>query len=349
MAAQASDCPTNVYRVGDNLALLRTLPAECVDLVYTDPPYNTGRTFGVDFDDRFESMAAFTVFLEQRLVECHRVLLPTGTLVLHVEPRISHHMRCACDRVFGEGNFVNEIVWQTGGNSKCTKSLQRFHDTLIVYAKRKPKQRFFPLYRPYDAAYKKASNVNVCVDHQKEYITTAIHNSQPDVNPRPNLRYEWQGHHKQWYVCREKMQALHDDHRLAYNTRGVPRVKRFLDEMSGLPTRDVWVDIPNTQGAEKLAYATQKPTALLQRVLRLYTAEGALCVDPFAGSGTLGRAALALGRRYVLLDSNPRGKTVFEESLRLTPAGDATGGFAGLKRRRRSSSSSATGSSSILQ
>lgn len=314
----------NVYCVGDNVPLMRDLCADqSIDLVYTDPPYNTGRNFG-DFDDRFDSMATYRSFLHDRIAQCHRVLKETGTCVIHVEPRVSHHVRIVCDEIFGEHNFVNEIVWQTGGNSKCTKSLQRFHDVLLVYAKRKTKQKFFPLYRPYDTAYKKKSNVKKCSHHQKEYITTAIHNSQPNVNPRLNLRYNWNGHHKQWYITKEKMQALHDDKRLVYNKKGIPRIKRFLDEMPGLPTRDVWTDVSNTQIGEKLQYATQKPVTLIKRILTLYTANNDLCLDPFAGSGTLGRACLAMGRRYILLDRNPQGKDVFDASITQSLVASAT-------------------------
>jgi hypothetical protein len=220
-----------------------------------------------------------------------------------------------CDAVFGAANFRNEISWQTGGNAKNTRKLNRYHDTIIVYANG-PRQVFHPLYFPYGDEYMKKSNVKECPTHHKKYVTTALHNSQPDVNPRPNLRYEWNGHAKQWYVTADKMRALHDDARLEYSALGVPRIKRFLDEMEGVPLRDVWTDITNVQGGEKLAYATQKPVKLLERIVRLYTDEGAVCMDIFAGSGTLGRAALACGRRYVLYDQNPDGKAVFDESIR---------------------------------
>ena len=135
-------------------------------------------------------------------------------------------------------------MWKTGGNAKNKKKLNRWHDTIIVYSK-SSKQTFNPQYAPYGDEYRKKNNVKICEHHGKEYVTTAIHNSQPEVNPRMNLRYEWNGHQKQWYVTRDKMQNLHDDHRLVYNKKGVPRIKRFLEEMDGVPLRDLWMDISN--------------------------------------------------------------------------------------------------------
>jgi adenine-specific DNA-methyltransferase len=219
-----------------------------------------------------------------------------------------------CDDIFGDKNFKNEIVWQTGGNAKNKYQLNRFHDTIIVYSK-STKQFFNPMYFKYDEEYKKKSNVKICEIKKKEYVTTAIHNSQPDVNPRPNLRYEWKGHLKQWYVSREKMEELDKDNRLEYNKSNVPRIKRYLDEMEGIPLRDVWTDINNIQSGEKLEYATQKPIKLLERILLLYSDENAICLDIFAGSGTLGRACILQKRNYLLFDINDNGKKIFNESI----------------------------------
>ena len=228
-------------------------------------------------------------------------------------------MRFSLDRVFGAKNFKNEICWKSGGNAKNKKQLGRWHDTIVVYSKTN-KGKFNPIYLPYDEEYKKKSSVKVeevQLDSgetiEKEYVTTAIHNSQPDINPRKNLRYEWKGHHKQWYVSKEKMQTLHDQNRLQYSLKsGTPRIKRYLDEMSGVPVRDLWIDINQIQGPEKLDYATQKPVKLLQRIVKLYSDEGDLVLDPFAGSGTTGRACIKESRNYLLIDISPKAKIVFE-------------------------------------
>lgn len=303
----------NTYKVGDNLDLLKEIETCSVDMIYFDPPYNTGRNF-FNFNDKFKTKQDYIEFIRLRLVEVHRVLKKTGSVIIHIEPRISHYFRVLCDDIFGDNNFTNEIVWKTGGNAKNKKKLNRWHDTIIVYSK-SSKQTFNPQYAPYGDEYRKKNNVKICEHHGKEYVTTAIHNSQPEVNPRMNLRYEWNGHEKQWYVTRDKMQNLHDDHRLVYNKKGVPRIKRFLEEMDGVPLRDLWIDISNVQRGEKLKYATQKPVKLLERIVRLYSNEGDVCMDIFAGSGTLGRACINEKRKYLLMDINEDGKALFEKSI----------------------------------
>ena len=303
----------NTYKVGDNLDLLKEIETCSVDMIYFDPPYNTGRNF-FNFNDKFKTKQDYIEFIRLRLVEVHRVLKKTGSVIIHIEPRISHYFRVLCDDIFGDNNFTNEIVWKTGGNAKNKKKLNRWHDTIIVYTKSST-QTFNPQYAPYGDEYRKKNNVKICEHHGKEYVTTAIHNSQPEVNPRMNLRYEWNGHEKQWYVTRDKMQNLHDDHRLVYNKKGVPRIKRFLEEMDGVPLRDLWIDISNVQRGEKLKYATQKPVKLLERIVRLYSNEGDVCMDIFAGSGTLGRACINEKRKYLLMDINADGKALFEKSI----------------------------------
>lgn len=307
-----SSMDSNIYIVGNNAEVVKQFENESINMIYFDPPYNTGRDFH-HFSDR-DDPDLFKSSMKTIVQECHRVLSKKGNIIVHIEPRVSHWFRAILDEVFGEGMFRNEIIWKTGGNAKNKYQLGRQHDVLLVYSKSK-KSVFNSLYKEYDDAYKKKSNVKLCSIHKKEYVTTALHNSQPDVNPRPNLRYEWNGHEKQWYVTKEKMQHLHENNRLEYNAKGIPRVKRFLDEMEGVPVTDLWIDISNTQGNEKLDYATQKPIKLLERVLRLYSNEGDIVMDPFAGSGTLGRASLNLNRKYILIDINPHGKEVFQQSL----------------------------------
>ena len=303
----------NNYYIGDNIALLNKLNDETVDLIYFDPPYNTGRHF-YDFDDKFENKDEYIQFIKLRIRECYRVLKNTGTIVIHIEPKISHYFRLMCDEIFGDNNFRNEIVWQTGGNAKNKYKLNRFHDTIIVYSKTN-NQIFNPIYFNYDEEYKKKSNVKFCNIHKKEYVTTAIYNAQPDVNPRMNLRYVWNGFDKQWYVTKDKMEKLHDENRLEYNKDGLPRIKRFLDEMEGIPLRDIWCDINNVQTGEKINYATQKPVKLVERIVQLYTNENDICLDIFAGSGTLGRACINKNRQYILFDINNKGKELFLESI----------------------------------
>lgn len=300
----------NEYIVGDSRETLRSLPDSFAQLIYFDPPYNTGRNFD-DFNDKYESNKDFIdVLIKPVLLECHRILKLSGVIVIHIEPTISHYIRFAMDDVFGSNNFLNEIVWKSGGNKKSSKKMARFHDVIPVYTKTK-KYIYNPLYLPYNDEYRNKNTIKICDQRGLEYTTSAAHCSQSNVVPRPNLRYEWNGHYKQWYVTKNEMQNRHDDNRLEYNKKGVPRFKKYLNEMEGIPIRDLWTDIPQIQNGEKIDYATQKPVRLLERIVTMFSNENDMVIDPFAGSGTTGRACINLNRQYLLIDKNPKGKELF--------------------------------------
>ena len=111
------------------------------------------------------------------------------------------------------------------------------------------------------------------------------------------------------------MQKLHDEERLEYNKKGLPRIKRYVDELDGIPLTDLWTDINQIQGPEKVDYSTQKPIKLLDRIINLYSNENDLVVDIFAGSGTTGLSAIKNNRNFFLCDINPHGKKIFEERI----------------------------------
>ena len=309
----------NEYKIGDSRELLKKVDSKSVDLVYIDPPYCTGRDF-YHFDDRFKSSADYRELLMRPiLTECHRILSNVGNIVVHVEPKVSHHIRILLDDIFGEKRFKNEIVWVSGGNHKSKKQLQRNHDTIIVYQK-STTSIYNPEHKEYDAeTIKKAK---LCPHHKKIYNTSALVNRQPNVVSRPNLRYEWNSNDLQWHISKERMQMLHDDNRLEYSPiTGIPRVKKFLDEMDGIPVKDVWTDIKQIQGVEKLDYATQKPVALLNRIVEMFSNKDSTILDPCAGSGSIGRSAIDTNRNYILFDINDKAKKLFEESIKITPKG----------------------------
>lgn len=311
----------NEYTLGDSRELLKKVDSGTVDLIYIDPPYCTGRDF-YHFDDRFKSSSDYREFLMRPLLEeCHRVLSDRGNIVVHVEPKISHHIRIVLDDIFGEKRFKNEVVWVSGGNHKSKYHLQRNHDTIIIYQK-SSESIYNPEHKSYDdETVKKAK---ICPIRKKKYNTSALVNRQPNVVSRPNLRYEWNGNYLQWHISKERMQSLHDDNRLEYSSNtGIPRVKKYLDELDGVPVKDVWSDIKQIQGVEKLDYATQKPVALLNRILKMFSNQNSIVLDPCAGSGTVGRSAILTGRNYILFDLNPDGKALFEKSIQnLVPVQD---------------------------
>ena len=303
----------NQYVIGESAELLSQIDSGSVDLIYGDPPYNTGRDF-FHFSDRFTSIEDYRDKLMLPILrECKRVLKPTGNIVIHIEPRISHHIRFMLDEVFGSSKYVNEVAWVSGGNHHSTKQMQRNHDTLLIY-KNGTTSFYQPEYLPY--RQEDIDKAKICSVRKEPYTTSALVNRQADVIQRPNLRYEWNGNYEQWWVSKEKMQQLHDDSRLEYSANtGIPRVKKYYSEMRGIPIKDVWSDIKQIQAPEKLDYATQKPVKLLERVVNMFSPEGGVVLDPFAGSGTTGRACIKTNRDFILLDINDDGKKLFESSI----------------------------------
>ena len=303
----------NEYRIGDSRELLKQVDSESVDLIYIDPPYCTGRDF-YHFDDRFKSSSDYReLLIRPLLTECYRILSDVGNIVIHVEPKVSHHIRIVLDDIFGENRFKNEIVWVSGGNHKSKKQLQRHHDSIIVYQKGK-ESIYNPEHKEYDPeTIKKAKT---CSYRNKKYQTSALVNRQPNVVSRPNLRYTWKGNNLQWHISKERMIMLDEDNRLEYSSKtGIPRVKKYFDEMDGIPVKDVWTDIKQIQGIEKLDYATQKPISLLNRIVSMFSNEGSTVLDPCAGSGTVGRSSMLNGRNYILFDLNEDGRALFNKSL----------------------------------
>jgi DNA modification methylase len=296
------------FIVGNCVDVLKTISNK-FDFIYMDPPYNTGRDW-FNFDDRFQSPKDYIEnLIEPMLLSCKEVMNQNSTIAIHIEPKCSHWIKICAEQIFGE--LTNEIVWVTGGNKNSSKKLQRNHDTILIYTQGKSK--FNPQFVPYSEDLVKRAKI--CRLTNKKYTTSALINRQPNIVPRPNLRYEWNGHSAQWWVSKEKMQKLHDEGKLEYSKSGIPRIKKYLSDMKGIQIKDTWNDIPILQGKEKLSYATQKPVALLERLIKLYTDEGDFVLDPCAGSGTTGRACLNLNRNFTLIDINKQASDVFYRSI----------------------------------
>ncbi|MCK6445666.1 MAG: site-specific DNA-methyltransferase [Planctomycetes bacterium] len=260
---------------GDNALILPTLPAESFDLVYIDPPFNTGReqkrtqlrtaidaqgdrlgfkglryrtrrigtrSFADSFDD-------YLGFLEPRLLEARRLLKPHGSLFVHLDYREVHYVKVLLDELFGRASFMNEIVWAYDYGARTTKRWPCKHDTLLWYAK-DPRRYTFRF---------------------------------ADVDRIPYLAPKLVGPEK---AARGKT-----------------------------PTDTWWHTIVSPTGKEKTGYPTQKPLGILERIVRVHSNPGDLLLDFFAGSGTLGEAAVRHGRRAVLIDDNPQALRVMERRL----------------------------------
>jgi DNA modification methylase len=252
-------------------------------------------------------MLAYLSMMAPRLVALHRAVKPTGSLYLHCDSAASHYLKVLLDAVFGAENFRNEIVWQRAtGKALMTRRLPTNHDIILCYQKtdqaRWNLDAAFSPYVPDDLDSKTASKYCHQDPDGRRYTLGDLTN--PNRN-RPNLTYEFLGFTKVWRWTKERMQAAHDAGLVLQPSPGaVPRLKRYLDEQRGRPFGDVWTDIPpiNSQAAERLGYPTQKPLALLERIIEISSNEGDLVLDPFCGCGTAIHAAQQLGRRWIGID-----------------------------------------------
>ena len=251
--------------LGDNLPILRGMAAERVDLIYLDPPFNTGATRrqtrirrtadangdrtgftgrryvtvkvgSVAFADAFDDYLAF---LEPRLREAHRLLAPHGTLYLHLDPREAHYAKVLLDAIFGRACFLNEVIWAYDYGGRAKDRWPAKHDTILVYVK-EPGRHIFDL----DAV-----------------------------------------------------------ERIPYMAPGLVGPEKAARGKS--PTDCWWQTIVPTGGRERTGYPTQKPVKILERIVAASSRPGGLVLDAFAGSGTTGAACLGSGRRFLLIDENP--------------------------------------------
>jgi len=265
----------NAIIAGDNLPVLQSLPEGVIDLIYIDPPFNTGRvqsrqslqtsrsTTGTrigfkghsyetikgvltSYDDDFED---YWGFLEPRLVEAWRVLAPTGTLYLHLDYREVHYAKVMLDALFGRESFLNEIIWAYDYGARSKSKWPAKHDNILVYVK-----------NPRDYTF------NATAVDREPYMAPGL-------------------------VTPEKA------------------------ALGKLPTDVWWHTIVSPMGKEKTGYATQKPEGILRRIVQASSHEGDWVLDFFAGSGTTGAVARQLGRRFILVDQNPEALAVMQRRL----------------------------------
>jgi site-specific DNA-methyltransferase (adenine-specific) len=252
-------------------------------------------------------MMAYLAMMAARLIELHRVLKRSGSLFLHCDPTASHYLKIVLDSIFGALNFRNEIIWQRStGKSLTSRKLANNHDILLYYQSGDSAYFFgdalFTKYNESDLPEKTKQKYSHRDERGRRYQLDNLIN--PNAN-RPNLTYEFLGVNRVWRWTKERMQKAYEDGLVVQSRPGrVPRLKRYLDEQRGLPLGDVWTDIPplNSQAQERLGYPTQKPLALLERIIATASREGDLILDPFCGCGTTVHAAQKLGRRWIGID-----------------------------------------------
>ncbi|MCY4625849.1 MAG: DNA methyltransferase [Chloroflexi bacterium] len=254
-----------------------------------------------DFVGR-NDMMAYLVMMAPRLVELKRVLKPTGSIYLHCDPTASHYLKLLMDAVFGKDRFRSEITWRrTNAKGLATRRYANNADRLLYYTKGDQFTWNSP-FRPHETEYVEKFYRHVEAETGRRYQLADLVN--PNRN-RPNLTYEFLGVTRVWRWTKERMQAAYDEGLIIQSRpNSVPRLKRYLDEMQGTPVDTIWEDIPPIQAnsPERLGYPTQKPIALLERIIAASSNEGDVILDPFCGCGTAVAAAQKLNRQWVGID-----------------------------------------------
>ena len=271
------------------------------------------------------NMAAYILYMAPRLMEMRRILKQTGSIYLHCDPHANAYLRILMDAIFGEDNFRNEIVWERiKGAGKTSQYAPRTYgassDAIFFYGK--SKNSAFDIDRvkiPFsDKELKKGFPFT---DDKGRYKRRSPFRP-PGLGPRPNLCYEYKGftppHPSGWTVKEQRLEEIDAAGDLEIVAGKVYRKQR---PTAGISPNNIWVDIPQPTGKERLGYPTQKPLALLERIIKASSNPGDLVLDPFCGCGTAADAAASLGRKYLGIDISGIAVRVMQQ--RLESRGDA--------------------------
>jgi DNA modification methylase len=275
------------------------------------------RTFLGDND-----MLAYLSMMAPRLIELRRVLKPNGSLYLHCDPTASHYLKLLLDAVYGPGNFRNEIVWKRTSAHSSAKRYGPVHDTLLFYSKT-DSYMWNPEYQSYDQSYLNEFYTHVDKDGRRwrrSDLTGAGTRNGATGEPWRGLDVTAKGRHWAYPPATlEKMDAAGKIHWPA-KQGGMPMLKRYADEQKGVPLQDIWTDLKplHNLAAEREGYPTQKPEALLERIIRASCPEGGTVLDPFCGCGTTVAAAQNLGRNWIGIDITYRAITIIRDRLSRT-------------------------------
>jgi len=314
--AAADDRWRNKLIWGENLCVLSSLADELaghVDLIYIDPPFLAGRTFnhatvvgGIRTKAYYDTWSggrdSYLAMMWPRLLLARELLSERGSMYFHIGPSVNHYVRTMLDEVFG-ADSGSEIIWKRTTAHSDSRAYGTVHDKILFYTKT-DRSIWNEQYVPHDPKYVEDKYTGRDPDGRRYMLDNIT-----SPNPRPNMTYVWKGHEPPamgWRYSRETMAGLDAQGRIWYpdSKRKRPRLKRYLDESPGVPLSSVWTDIGpvNSQAGEDTAYDTQKPQALLERIVAASSEPGSLVLDFFCGAGTTLAAAEKLGRRWIGCD-----------------------------------------------
>jgi len=316
---------------GDNLEILKTFENDCIDLIYLDPPFFSNRNYEViwgdsgeirSFQDRWAGgISHYIDWLKERVMEMHRVLKPTGSIFLHCDWHADAYIRVhILDRIFGENNFRNEIIWKRSSShndaKQGRKGLGHNADTIWFYSKT-DNFAFNTLYTNYSKEYMEQFYKYVDENGRRyrlDNLTAAKGGGDTSYEFHGTKPYKG----RYWAYSKENMENFYREGLLYFpKNNGTPSFKRYLDTMPGAPLQDVWDDINvlPSLSKERIGYPTQKPEALLERIIKMASNEGDIVLDPFAGGGTTIAVAEKWGRRWIGIDQSPMAVKVTEFRL----------------------------------
>lgn len=314
---------------GDNLQVMSHLLREFrgkVDLVYLDPPFSSNADYkkkiklhsvNVESDSQaFEekqykdiwSNDEYNQFIFERLAICRELLSETGLFYVHCDFHKSHHVRCIMDEIFGPERFVNEIIWKRTSARSDSSTFNHIHDVIFIYSK--SSDYFFKqTYIPHDPAYLDKYYSYKNADGRRfatiDATQAGLRNGSSGKDWR-GFSPSQKGNH--WKFAVEELDRLDGEGRIYWPQKedGWPRLKSYLDEVKGAAIQSIWTDIKavNSQAAERVDYPTQKPSALLERIIESSSPVEGIVFDCFMGSGTTQSAAMKLGRKFLGADIN---------------------------------------------
>jgi DNA modification methylase len=307
----------NMLIFGDNLQAMKTLlrmkeqgqlvnadGTPGVRLIYIDPPFATKQEFRGSQDQKAYqdkiAGARFIEFLRKRLILLRELLSADGSIYVHLDTKKSHYIKVILDELFGEANFRNEIIWKRQSAHNDSRQCGAIHDTILFYTR--SSQWIWN---------------SVLTPPSPDYIEQFFDQVEPETNRRyargdltagglsgGGYEYTFKGIKRTWRAPKSTLERYEAEGRLHWPKIGVPRLKRYLDEFEGVPLQDVWNDIRviHNRSQERVDYPTQKPEALLERIVKATSNSGDIVLDVFAGSGTTMAVAEKIGRRWIGVD-----------------------------------------------